>query len=110
VVQGPDTLTEQLFIVCGDSVQGQVSEEVERERRQWRRARERRAQALQDKHLNIAQRVTQELVGLALLHVEYANRTGLQVPRKVKREWLAMFFAGDSRLCSADTQVCILLL
>ena len=82
-----------------------MSEEVERERRQWRRARELRAQAQRDKHLGIAQRVTNELIGLALLHVEYANRTGVPVPSKVKREWLAMFRAGDSRLCSKDTQV-----
>lgn len=80
---------------------------MERERRQWRRAREQRAQAKKDKHLNFAQRVAQELVGLALLHVEYASRTGVPIPHKVKREWLAMFCAGDSRLCSQDTQACL---
>lgn len=49
--------------------------------------------------------MTQELVGLALLHVEYEKRNGVPTPSKVKREWLAMFLAGDSRLCSEETQV-----
>ena len=78
--------SENRLIFRALTLQGQVSEEVERERRQWRRARELRAQAQRDKHLGIAQRVTNELIGLALLHVEYANRTGVPVPSKVKRE------------------------
>lgn len=82
-----------------------MSEEVERERRQWRRAREQRAQAQRDKHLSIARRVTDELIGLSLLHVEYSTRTGMLAPPKVKREWLSMFRAGDARLCSRETQV-----
>jgi hypothetical protein len=94
---------------CISNAQAQVREEVERERRQWRKDREQRAVAKREKHVKIAQRVAQELVGLALLQIEYASQTGLKAPSKVKRGWITMFLAGDTRLCSAETQVCRLL-
>jgi hypothetical protein len=91
----------------GVCVQGQVSEEVERERRQWRKAQQQRQEAKHKKHQAIAAQVAEELIGLALLHAEYSSSTGTPVPGKVAREWLAMFFAGDSRLLSQESQVCL---
>lgn len=86
-------------------VQAQVADEVERERREWRRAQARRREEKQAKHERMARAVVRDAVGLALMHAVHREQCGLDVPPKVAREWVAMFHAQDVRLRSADEQV-----
>lgn len=87
------------------SVQAQVADEVERERREWRRAQARRQEEKQAKHESTARAVVRDAIGLALMHALHREQCGLDAPRKVAREWIAMFHAEDVRLRSADEQV-----
>jgi hypothetical protein len=78
--------------VLQDEMQG----EVERERRQWRKAQATRDAARAAKHTRSMRAVVHDLTTFALRVAEYRARTGCNVPRKEYNGWLAAFIAGET--------------
>lgn len=79
------------------SVQEEAKGEVERERRQWRKAAAAREAARSAKHTATVRGFVNDLVTFALRCAEHRERTGLNVPRKEYNGWLAALVAGADR-------------
>jgi hypothetical protein len=76
-----------------------VEGEVERERREWRKAQAERAVARREKRTVLVHEFVQDLVSFALRIADFRERTDHLVPKKEYNDWLSLLVAGDVNLC-----------